>query len=175
MSFDYQSLIDDAMIDIVRSVLIKVQDNGFLGEQCFYISFRTDHPEVIISKQLKSRYPEEITIVLQYQFKDLRVMQDRFSVDLSFGGVYENIEVPFLALTGFADPSVNFSLQFRKNMESLEYAPDEQVLETNNEEIKFSSKPSKSIKSKNQKSDKKSEENTKPGKIIDFNQFKNKN
>jgi uncharacterized protein len=119
MKVDYQTLIDEAMLGIVQKILANMQDEGLKDEQCFYISFRTDYPEVILSKNVRARYPKEITVVLQYQYKDLRVLEDRFSVNIAFNGIPETIEVPFSALTGFADPSVNFSLQFRQPSDEL--------------------------------------------------------
>lgn len=114
MTIDYQSLIDEAMLGIVRKVLLDTQDKGLGDDQCFYISFHTDYPEVILSKHVRQRYPKEITIVLQYQYKNLQVLEDRFSVNIAFNSIPETIEIPFASLTGFVDPSVNFSLQFRK-------------------------------------------------------------
>ena len=112
MSINYQELIDESMLEIVRKILQHTQDNGLVDDHCFYISFDTHYPEVILSPQVKKRYPKEITIVLQYQFKDLHVMKDRFAINIAFNGVHETIEVPLAALTSFVDPSVNFSLQF---------------------------------------------------------------
>ncbi|GAB4165498.1 MAG: SspB family protein [Rickettsiaceae bacterium] len=115
MLIDYQSLIDEAMLGIVKKVLENTRDKGLTGDQCFYISFRTDLTDVILSKSVKKRYPKEITIVLQYQFKNLIVLEDRFSVNVAFGGVPETIQVPFKALTSFIDPSASFSLQFKQS------------------------------------------------------------
>jgi hypothetical protein len=83
------------------------------GDHHFFISFATTMPGVHISSKLKERYPEEITIVLQYQFENLSVDKNKFSVTLRFDGVKEVIVVPFKALTAFADPSVKFALQFK--------------------------------------------------------------
>jgi hypothetical protein len=117
MVTDYQPLIDEAMLSIVRKILLDTQDNGLSADRCFYISFRTDYPEVILSNHVRRRYPKEITIVLQYQYKNLQVLDDRFSVNIAFNSIPETIEIPFSALTGFVDPSVNFSLQFRQGNE----------------------------------------------------------
>lgn len=119
MLIDYQKLLDEAMIEIVKKILIQVQDNGLLDGQCFYISFRTDYPDVILSNHVKNRYPKEITIVLQYQFRDVKVIDDLFSVNLAFSGKNETIQVPFSALTGFVDPAAHFSLQFKKEDDEL--------------------------------------------------------
>lgn len=110
----YQDLLDDAMLGIVRKVLINVENHGLEDDHSFYISFRTDHPDVIISKHVKAKYPKEITIVLQYQFKNLHVFEDKFTVNIAFGGIPETIIVPFDSLTSFVDPLENFSLQFRR-------------------------------------------------------------
>ncbi len=121
MSIDYQLLIDEAMLSIVRKVLHNTCNTGLIGEQSFYISFKTDDPEVVLSQHIRQRYPKEITIVLQYQFKDLRVLEDRFSVNIAFVGIPETIVVPFSSLTSFIDPIANFSLQFNRNKETIDF------------------------------------------------------
>lgn len=112
-AIEYSGMIDDAMRGVVRDVLKKVSKTGLPDDHHFYISFSTQHPDVKISDQLKERYPNEITIVLQHQFWDFKVEEKRFTVTLSFGGVPEKLVVPYVALTAFADPSVKFGLQFQ--------------------------------------------------------------
>jgi hypothetical protein len=112
-SIDYPALIDIAMHSIVKRALDMAVKHGLPGNHHFFISFLTYFPGVKISEKLMSKYPEEMTIVLQYQFDDLRVYKDSFSVVLSFDNEKERITVPFMALTAFADPSVKFGLQFR--------------------------------------------------------------
>jgi hypothetical protein len=113
MKIDYQALLDESMIDLVKKVLIIIQNQGLNEHQSFYVSFRTNLPNVVLSKRVRKLYPEEITIILQYQFRDLYVLPDRFSVSIAFSGINETIEVPFNALTSFVDPVANFSLQFK--------------------------------------------------------------
>ena len=110
--FIYDELVQKALISVVRDVLKDVSANGLSGNHHFYIRFRTDHPGVKIPKYLKDRHPEEVMIVLQYQFWNLTVSQDKFSVDLSFNGIQETLQIPFSAMTVFVDPSVKFALQF---------------------------------------------------------------
>lgn len=110
---DYGKLIDDAMHVIVRKALERVAEEGLPGKHHFFISFITRFPGVSISEALLSKYPEEMTIVLQHQFEDLTVDAEHFSVALSFDNVKESISIPFEALVAFADPSVKFGLQFR--------------------------------------------------------------
>ena len=110
---DYQKLLNESLIDFVKKVLSKVQVEGLSGDQHFYLSFFTSDPEVQLSSRIKSQYPDEITIVLQNQFENLTVNPDSFSVKLAFNSIPEVIVVPYRCLTSFADPSVNFNLQFK--------------------------------------------------------------
>jgi hypothetical protein len=93
-------------------VLQDASRHGLPGDHHFYISFRTDAPGARVSSRLKDKHPEEMTIVLQHQFWDLLVTEHAFEVGLSFGGVPERLLVPFEAMTGFFDPSVQFGLKF---------------------------------------------------------------
>ena len=111
---DYKKLVDEAMHIIVRKTLAQVEKSGLPGNHHFYISFLTQFSGVKLSKYLLSKYPKEMTIILQHQFKDLKVSRNQFEVLLSFGGVMEYIVIPFSAITSFADPSVKFGLQFRE-------------------------------------------------------------
>lgn len=113
---NYSKLIDSAMRGLVQDLLRQVAKTGLPSDHHFYITFRTDMPGVSISKALKSRYPEKMTIVMQYQFWDFVVEEDQFSVSLSFSGVPEKLTIPYYALTEFVDPSVKFVLQFQAEL-----------------------------------------------------------
>ena len=104
---------ENALRTVVREALRKVAKSGLPGEHHFYITCRTNDPGVQLPKYLREQYPDEITLVLQHQFWDLTVEDERFGVNLSFGGKSERIVVPFQAVTGFADPSLDFGLQFK--------------------------------------------------------------
>jgi hypothetical protein len=108
----YDILTQDAMRSVVRTVLADGATKGLPGDHHFYISFDTRAEGVVLSPRIKAQYPKEMTIVLQHQFWDLTVTPDRFEVGLSFSGIPERLVVPFRAITGFADPSVQFVLQF---------------------------------------------------------------
>jgi len=110
----YDLLTQDALRGVVREVLTHVQRNGLPGEHHLYIAFDIDGEGVSVSKRLKEQYPEEMTIVLQYQFWDLLVTNERFEVKLSFSNVPERLVVPFAAVKAFYDPSAQFGLQFGK-------------------------------------------------------------
>lgn len=117
---DYGKLIDEAMHIIVRNALQRVSKEGLPGKHHFFISFLTTYPGVVLSDALRKKYPNEMTIVLQHQFENLKVTDKRFDVVLSFDNVKENIGAPFDALLAFADPSVKFGLQFRQIEENYE-------------------------------------------------------
>jgi len=110
----YDLLTQDALRGVIRRVLSQVQRNGLPGQHHLYIAFDTGAEGVSVSKRLKEQYPEEMTIVLQYQFWDLQVSNDRFEVKLSFGSLPERLVVPFEAVKAFYDPSAQFGLQFGK-------------------------------------------------------------
>ena len=110
----YDEIVQDALRAVVGRVLGEVEQSGGLpGEHHFYITFKTRAPGVSIPKHLMERFPEEMTIVLQNRFWDLKVEDDNFSVGLSFGGVPSTLVVPFAAVTRFHDPAVEFSLTFQ--------------------------------------------------------------
>jgi uncharacterized protein len=108
----YDLLTQEALRSVLRRVLQDAAKNGLPGDHHFYISFGTGAPGVRMSKRLRAQYPDEITIVLQHQFRDLIVTEQAFEVGLSFSGVSEHLVVPFDAIKRFFDPSVQFGLQF---------------------------------------------------------------
>lgn len=111
----YDSLTQDAMRGVVRAALSRVATQRSLpGKHHFYITFKTHAAGVVIPENLSSRYPDEMTIVLEHQFWDLEVFPDRFRVILKFGGQPSPIVIPFAALSRFYDPSVRFGLQFEQ-------------------------------------------------------------
>jgi hypothetical protein len=108
----YDVLAQDAMRGVLRRVMSDAAKQGLPGDHHFYITFLTQAPGVKLSPRLTTQYPQEMTIILQHQFWDLVVTEDRFEVGLSFGGVPERLIVPFDAIKSFLDPSVQFGLQF---------------------------------------------------------------
>ena len=110
----YQEWIDQALRDVIRQALLYARESGLPLQHHFYITFRTGADGVEVSPRLKAQHPEEMTIVLQHQFWDLVVDKDAFAVTLKFGGKRDRLRVPFQALTAFADPAVNFGLQFKQ-------------------------------------------------------------
>ncbi len=113
----YDLLTQQALRGVLRSVLTDVAKKGVPGEHHFYIAFDTRAEGVKLSARLREQYPEEMTIILQHQFWDLVVTDERFEVGLSFGGVPERLSVPFDTIKSFFDPSVQFGLQFEETAE----------------------------------------------------------
>jgi hypothetical protein len=122
----YDLLVRGALRNVVRDVLADVARNGVPGDHHFYVAFDTRVEGVRISSRLRAQYPEEMTIVLQHQFWDLVVTDAGFEVGLSFNNIPERLAVPFDALKGFADPSVQFGLEFEVATEKPSESGDTQ-------------------------------------------------
>jgi uncharacterized protein len=110
--FQYDKMVERALRGVVRDALTRVAQEGPRGAHHFYIGFATGMPGVVIPDSLRERFPEEMTIVLQHQFWDLEIGEESFSVSLSFQKQLERLTIPFAAIRNFADPSVNFALEF---------------------------------------------------------------
>jgi hypothetical protein len=109
----YDLMIEAALRDVVRETMETVARDGLPGDHHFYITFLTKFPGIKVPENLRKQYPEEMTIVLQYQFFGLKLEDDCIHVTLSFNNVKESLIIPIDSITTFADPSVNFALQFQ--------------------------------------------------------------
>ena len=114
-SIDYDSIVEDTLRLVVKKSLELVNEKGLPGEHHFYISFDSTQKGVKVPSELKSSEDNEIKIILQHQFWDLTIDDHKFSVVLSFNGKKKSISVPFNSIISFSDPSVGFSLQFKKH------------------------------------------------------------
>jgi hypothetical protein len=109
---DYRYLMENALRDVIRRALVQVADHGLPGSHHFFISFRTGDEGVLVPEFLRKEYPDEMTVILQHQYRDLVVTGEDFSVTLNFSAVPQRLTVPFTSITSFADPSVSFGLRF---------------------------------------------------------------
>ena len=109
---DYEAMAPGALRALMAAALGEAASRGLLGDHHFYITYDTRLDGVTMPESLRADYPEVITIVLQHEFWDLKVSDEDFSVSLAFNGVPHHLVVPFNAVIGFADPSVNFSIQY---------------------------------------------------------------
>ncbi len=121
----YDILAQEALRGVMRKVLAEVARTGLPGNHHFFITFLTGAPGVRISTRLRERYPEQMTIVVQFQYWDLKVNDTGFEIGLSFSDVPERLEIPFSAVRGFYDPSVNFELEFDVKTDEPAAAPAE--------------------------------------------------
>jgi uncharacterized protein len=114
-TIDYEALQQEAMRGLVRAVLVQIAKTGLPGDHHLYISFDVRAPGVVLSKRLREKYPQEMTIVLQHRFWDLGINDERFEVKLTFDGIPERLVVPFTAIKVFLDPSVRYVLHFEQS------------------------------------------------------------
>ncbi len=121
----YDILAQEALRGVMRKVLAEVARTGLPGNHHFFITFLTGAPGVRVSSRLRERYPEQMTIVIQFQYWDLKVTETGFEVGLSFSDVPEKLEIPFSAVRGFYDPSVNFELEFDVKQDAVVELPAE--------------------------------------------------
>ncbi len=117
---DYDAKVQDALRSVVKTVLKDAERDGLQGDHHFYVAFKTQAEGVDIPAHLASRFPDEMTIVLQHKFWGLAVHEDRFEIGLSFNQKPEHLIVPFEAIVGFVDPSVQFALQFHDENDGSE-------------------------------------------------------
>jgi len=121
---NYEQMIDTALLSVVRTSLRHIEKEGLEGDHHFYLSFLTQYPGVQMPDHVKKVYPEEITIVLQHEFWNLKVEQDHLSVDVKFDDQVETVLVPFQAVSHVSDPAANFELEFNPKVGELKQFGD---------------------------------------------------
>jgi uncharacterized protein len=126
-SIDYGNLMHRAMRGLIQTVLTDVSKTGLPGAHHFFITFDTTHPDVEMADWLKSRYPGEMTVVIQHWFENLVVTDEGFSITLNFGNNPEPMVIPFDAVRTFVDPSVEFGLRFETHSDEDEEDEDEDI------------------------------------------------
>ena len=124
----YDLLAQNALRGVVHDALRRVEKSGLPGDHHFFIQFNTRFPGVNIGERLAAKYPREMTIVVQHQFYNLQVFEDRFQIELSFDNIPEKLHIPLAAVKGFLDPYVQFGLQFEVKHEEPEAAKTEQKM-----------------------------------------------
>lgn len=127
----YDEIIEKSMRDVIGETLRRVQKKGLIGGHYFIVTFITKFPEVAIPESLIEKYPEEMTIAIQHQYRSLVVDEMGFKISLSFGGKFEKLYIPFKAITSFADPSMNFALKFSVGYKNIEEFAEDDFGEAN--------------------------------------------
>ena len=112
---EYQKILDKNMLNVFKEVLKNIRDNGLSDNNQLYITFSTNHKNVEIPNWLKQKYPQEMTIVVQYEYYGLKINNNNFSISLSFDDIKTNLTIDYNAVISFADPSANFGLILQKN------------------------------------------------------------
>lgn len=130
--FDYDQMIQDALKGVVVKILEDVSQNGLKGDHHYYVAFRTQDEGVKIPPQLKQRYTDEMTIVVQHRYWGLNVQKDYFEIGLSFDQKPELLVIPYASIIGFVDPTAQFALQFDDGQEVA--SNDTEIEESNSED-----------------------------------------
>tara|TARA_B100000963_G_scaffold325950_1_gene312606 strand:- start:173 stop:604 length:432 start_codon:yes stop_codon:yes gene_type:complete len=112
---EYQKILDKNMLNVFKDVLKNIKENGLSDNNQLYITFLTKHKNVELPNWLKQKYPEEMTIVIQYEYYNLQINKNNFSISLSFNNIKTNIKIDYNAIVSFADPTANFGLILQKN------------------------------------------------------------
>ena len=112
---EYQKILDKNMLNVLKDILINVRDKGLSNNNHLYITFFTNHKKVQLPNWLKQKYPKEMTIVIQYEYYDLEINKNNFSISLSFNDIKTNLIIDYNSIISFADPSANFGLILQKN------------------------------------------------------------
>ena len=112
---EYQKILDKNMLNVFKDVLTFIRDNGLSDNNHLYITFSTNHKNVELPNWLKQKYPEEMTIVIQYEYYNLKINNDNFSILLSFNDFKTKLVIDYNSIVSFADPSANFGLILQKN------------------------------------------------------------
>ena len=124
---DYDKILNKNMLNVFKEILRSIKDNGLEGNNHLYITFLTNNKNVKLPKWIKQKFPEEMTIVIQYEYYNLEINKDNFSITLSFNDIKAKLKISYESIVSFADPSANFGLilqknkiqkKFRKNLES---------------------------------------------------------
>ena len=112
---EYQKILNKNMLNVFKDILINIKDKGLSNNNHLYITFFTNHQNVELPNWLRQKYPEEMTVVIQYEYYDLKVNKNNFSISLSFNDIKTNLKIGYNAIISFADPSANFGLILQKN------------------------------------------------------------
>ena len=112
---EYQKILDKNMLNVFKDILKNIRDNGLSNNNHLYITFLTNYKNVELPNWLKQKYPEEMTIIIQYEYYDLEINKNNFSISLSFNDIKTNLKIDYDSIISFADPSANFGLILQKN------------------------------------------------------------
>lgn len=176
----YDVLAQHALRGVVRLALLRVERDGLPGEHHFFIAFDTRFEGVQMSDRLLQRYKDEMTIVIQHQYWNLRITEEHFEIELSFDNIPEKLSIPFAAIKGFFDPSVQFGLQFETSAANTENTPQDNTVADNEETADAPANKTKAKKPAKSKKKSSSSDNSAPdasnddSKVVSLDAFRKK-
>ena len=138
MTINYKQIMNQNIINILKDVLQIIDKEGIVNGHHLYITFMTNHPKVVIPSWLKEKYPNEITIIIQYEYYNLKIFKNYFSITLSFNNIKADLKIDYDAIISFADPQANFGLKIKdnenlqKNVRKLRKSKKNNVIDFNN-------------------------------------------
>ena len=138
MTINYKKIMNANIINILKDVLKIIDKEGIVNGHHLYITFMTNHPKVVIPSWLKEKYPNEITIIIQYEYYNLKIFKNYFSITLSFNNIKTDLKIDYDAIISFADPQANFGLKIKdngnlqKNVRKLRKSKKNNVIDFNN-------------------------------------------
>ena len=138
MTINYKKIMNQNIINILKDVLKIIDKEGIVNGHHLYITFMTNHPKVVIPSWLKEKYPNEITIIIQYEYYNLKIFKNYFSITLSFNNIKADLKIDYDAIISFADPQANFGLKIKdngnlqKNVRKLRKSKKNNVIDFNN-------------------------------------------
>ena len=138
MTINYKKIMNENIINILKDVLKIIDKEGIVNGHHLYITFMTNHPKVVIPSWLKEKYSNEITIIIQYEYYNLKIFKNYFSITLSFNNIKADLKIDYDAIISFADPQANFGLKIKdnenlqKNFRKLRKSKKNNVIDFNN-------------------------------------------
>ena len=91
---EYQKILNQNMLNVLKDILVNIKDEGLQSSNQLYITFETNHEGVKIPNWLKDKYQNEMTIVIQYEYYDIKIHKKYFLITLSFNDIKTNLIKP---------------------------------------------------------------------------------
>ena len=111
MKINYNKILRNNMLNVFKEVLLNISENGLQDGNHLYITFDTSNAKVKIPTWLKEKHPEEMTIVIQYEYWDFIIKKKIFNIGLSFNNIKAYLTIPYDSIISFTDPNANFGLR----------------------------------------------------------------
>lgn len=137
MKINYSEILNKNLINVLKDVLFDIRNNGLKDGHHLYITFYTNNNKTIIPDWLKDQFPKEMTIVIQYEYSNLQVFENKFNISLSFNNIKADLSIPFKTVISFADPFANFGLKLKTKNRNQKNSIEKNSLKKKNNVIEF--------------------------------------